>query len=151
MTDYFLGHYREKGLPAISLFVGYYDQQSAGRTPHSPRVCIPSGGWKITDLQTIELSNAGAPVPINRVFIGKGEQKLLVYYWFQQRGKYIANEYMAKFNLLWGGLASNRTDGALIRLTMPISSTMSEVVADKRLTEFAGSLFKVLPKYVPNE
>ncbi len=151
MTDYFLGHYREEGLPNISLFIGYYDQQSAGRTPHSPRVCIPSGGWNINELDTIELSNAGTPVPVNRVMIGKGEQKLLVYYWFQQRGKYIANEYMAKFNLLWGGLASNRTDGALIRLTMPISSTMSEVVADKRLSEFATSLFKVLPKYVPDE
>ncbi|MBL4666442.1 MAG: VPLPA-CTERM-specific exosortase XrtD [Sneathiella sp.] len=150
MTDYFLGHYREKGLPVISLFVGYYDQQSAGQTPHSPRVCIPSGGWKISDLKTVELSNQGTLVPVNRVLIAKGDRKLLVYYWFQQRGKYIANEYMAKFNLLWGGLTSNRTDGALIRLTMPITSTMSEVIADKRLTNFANSLFKILPKYVPN-
>ena len=68
------------------LFIGYYDQQSAGQTPHSPRVCIPSGGWKIDDLQTIELENGSDVVPINRVMIGKGEQKLLVYYWFQQRG-----------------------------------------------------------------
>lgn len=151
MSDYFLGHYREKDLPPISLFIGYYDQQSAGRTPHSPRVCIPSGGWKIEDLETIELAKGSDTVPVNRVMIGKGEQKLLVYYWFQQRGKFIANEYMAKFNLLWGGLASSRTDGALVRLTMPVNSTMSEIVADARLTEFSTALFEVLPKYVPNE
>ncbi len=151
MSDYFYGHYREKDLPPISLFIGYYDQQSAGRTPHSPRVCIPSGGWKIEDLTTVELVKDTSTVPINRVMIGKGEQKLLVYYWFQQRGKFIANEYMAKFNLLWGGLTSSRTDGALVRLTMPVGSTMSEVVADKRLTEFSTALFEVLPKYVPDE
>ncbi|PHR00361.1 MAG: hypothetical protein COB29_15850 [Sulfitobacter sp.] len=151
MSDYFLGHYREEGLPAISLFIGYYDQQSAGRTPHSPRVCIPSGGWKIEDLETIELTKGDTTVPVNRVMIGKGEQKLLVYYWFQQRGKFIANEYMAKFNLLWGGLTSSRTDGALVRLTMPVDSTMAEVVADKRLSEFSSALFDVLPKYIPNE
>ncbi|WP_415236177.1 VPLPA-CTERM-specific exosortase XrtD [Sneathiella sp.] len=150
MSDYFLGHYREANLPAISLFIGYYDQQSAGRTPHSPRVCIPSGGWEIRDLQTIELMKDGNPVPVNRVLIGKGEQRLLVYYWFQQRGKFIANEYAAKFNLLLGGLTSSRTDGALVRLSMPISSTMSEIVADKRLEEFSKNLFPVLPKYIPD-
>lgn len=151
MSDYFLGHYREENLPTISLFIGYYDQQSAGKTPHSPRVCIPSGGWKIEELQTIELEKGDGVVPINRVMIGRGEQKLLVYYWFQQRGKYIANEYMAKFNLVMGGLTSSRTDGALVRLTMPVNSTMSEVVADKRLKEFSTALFDVLPKYVPDE
>ncbi len=150
MSDYFLGHYKEQNLPPISLFIGYYDQQSAGRTPHSPRVCIPSGGWEIRDLQTIELIKDGKPVPVNRVLIGKGEQKLLVYYWFQQRGKFIANEYAAKFNLLLGGLTSSRTDGALVRLSMPISSTMSEVVADKRLEEFSSNLFPIMPKYVPD-
>ncbi len=150
MSDYFLGHYKEQGLPPISLFIGYYDQQSAGRTPHSPRVCIPSGGWEIRNLETVELMKDGKPVPVNRVLIGKGEQKLLVYYWFQQRGKFIANEYAAKFNLLLGGLTSSRTDGALVRLSMPISSTMSEVVADKRLEEFSSNLFPVLPKYIPD-
>ncbi|MEP3248173.1 MAG: VPLPA-CTERM-specific exosortase XrtD [Sneathiella sp.] len=150
MSDYFLGHYKESDLPPISLFIGYYDQQSAGRTPHSPRVCIPSGGWEIENLKTIELDRNGSTVPVNRVLIGKGEQKLLVYYWFQQRGKFIANEYAAKFNLLLGGLTSSRTDGALVRLSMPISSTMSEVVADQRLAEFSDNLFPILPKYIPD-
>ena len=58
---------------------------------------------------------------------------------------------MAKFNLLWGGLTSSRTDGALVRITMPIDTTMSEIVADERLSEFSQALIKVLPKYVPNE
>jgi len=150
MSDYFLGHYKEADLPPISLFIGYYEQQSAGRTPHSPRVCIPSGGWEIENIETIELMKNGEPVPVNRVMIGKGEQKLLVYYWFQQRGKFIANEYAAKFNLLLGGLTSSRTDGALVRLSMPISSTMSELVADQRLEEFSKNLFPVLPKYIPD-
>ena len=151
MSDYFLGHYRKEGVPPISLFIGYYDVQSAGRTPHSPRVCIPSGGWKIEALTTVDLMKNGQSVPVNRVLIGKGEQRLLVYYWFQQRGKFIANEYAAKFNLLLGGITSNRTDGALVRLTMPVNNEMSELLADKRLSEFASDLFKVLPKYVPDE
>ncbi|WP_373087844.1 VPLPA-CTERM-specific exosortase XrtD [Sneathiella sp.] len=150
MSDYFLGHYRADGLPPVTLFIGYYEQQSAGNTPHSPRVCIPSGGWEIESLTEITLKNGTQQVPVNRVLVTHGEDKLLVYYWFQQRGKYIANEYKAKFNLLWGGLTSARTDGALVRLSMPIRSTMSEVLADKKLAKFSADLFKILPEYVPN-
>ncbi|MBL4806163.1 MAG: VPLPA-CTERM-specific exosortase XrtD [Rhodobacteraceae bacterium] len=150
MSDYFLGHYRADDTPPITLFIGYYEQQSANNTPHSPRVCIPSGGWKIEDLSEMELKNGDQMVPVNRVLISRGENKLLVYYWFQQRGKFLANEYKAKFNLLLGGLTSARTDGALVRLYMPIKSTMSEVLADKKLTQFSEELFKVLPAYVPN-
>ncbi|MEX0827639.1 MAG: exosortase C-terminal domain/associated protein EpsI, partial [Haliea sp.] len=150
MSDYFLGHYREGYAPPVTLFIGYYEQQSAGGTPHSPRVCIPSGGWKIEEISEITIRNGDQPVPVNRVLITHGEDRLLVYYWFKQRGKYIANEYLAKFNLLWGGISSARTDGALIRLTMPVETTMSEVLADQELTDFAQELFKVLPAYVPD-
>lgn len=150
MSDYFLGHYRKTSKPPITLFIGYYEQQSASNTPHSPRVCIPSGGWKIDEITEIELQNGSQIVPVNRVLISRGESKLLVYYWFQQRGKFIANEYQAKLNLLLGGMTSARTDGALVRLYMPIESTMSEVLADQELTQFSEALFKVLPSYVPN-
>ncbi|MCR9212730.1 MAG: VPLPA-CTERM-specific exosortase XrtD [Proteobacteria bacterium] len=149
MSDYFLGHYRAAGTPPVTLFIGYYEEQSAANTPHSPRVCIPSGGWEIEELDEIELSKGDEMVPVNRVLISHGEDKLLVYYWFQQRGKYLANEYKAKLNLLLGGLTSARTDGALVRLSMPVNSTMSEVLADKQLTQFSQSLFEILPAYVP--
>ncbi|GLQ07936.1 VPLPA-CTERM-specific exosortase XrtD [Sneathiella chinensis] len=150
LSDYFLGHYRTGEGPPITLFAGYYEQQSAGKTPHSPRVCIPSGGWKIEDLQTISLPRGDTTVPINRVLIGKGDQKLLVYYWFQQRGTFIANEYMAKFNLLWGGLTSSRTDGALIRLSLPLRSEQEIPEAEKRLAGFTQEVFRILPAYVPD-
>lgn len=150
MSDYFLGHYRAKEKPPITLFIGYYEQQSASNTPHSPRVCIPSGGWEIDTITEIEMQNGDQVVPVNRVLISRGENRLLVYYWFQQRGKFIANEYKAKLNLLLGGMTSARTDGALVRLYMPIESTMSEVLADRELTRFSEKLFEVLPTYVPN-
>ncbi|MEH6527944.1 MAG: VPLPA-CTERM-specific exosortase XrtD [Sneathiella sp.] len=150
MSDYFLGHYRTKAKPPITVFVGYYEQQSASNTPHSPRVCIPSGGWIIDNITEIELQTGDQMVPVNRVLISRGENRLLVYYWFQQRGKFIANEYKAKLNLLLGGMTSARTDGALVRLYMPIETTMSEALADQELTLFSKELIKVLPDYVPN-
>ena len=81
--------------------------------------------------------------------IERGEIKQLVYYWYQQRGKIIANGYEAKIDLLLGGITSSRTDGALVRLVVPIYGETTVEVADKILTDFAGDLVKVLPAYVP--
>ena len=150
MADYFLGHYRTDGLAPISLFIGYYETQTADQTPHSPRVCIPSGGWKIDSISTIELAHEDRTIPVNRVVIAKGASKQLVYYWFQQRGKFIASEYEAKINLLWGGIVSSRTDGALVRLVTPVGEGFPMEAADQYLEGFSGELLSVLPAYLPD-
>lgn len=151
MTDYFLGRYRDPdpNILPVSLFIGYFESQKAGQAPHSPRVCIPAGGWVITDIETIELALDTRTISLNRAIIERGEIKQLVYYWYQQRGKIIANGYEAKIDLLLGGITSSRTDGALVRLVVPIYGETTVDVADKILTDFAGDLIKILPAYVP--
>jgi hypothetical protein len=47
--------------------------------------------------------------------IALGSERQLVYYWFQQRGRIITNEYLAKWFLFWDSLTRNRSDGALVR------------------------------------
>jgi hypothetical protein len=37
--------------------------------------------------------------PFNRVVIQKGSSRQLVYYWFVQRGRNVANEYWSKWYL----------------------------------------------------
>ena len=77
-------------------------------SPHSPAVCIPGNGWVITDLQRTHYASPDRSVslPLNRVVIGRGSDKQLVYYWFEQRGLKIANEYWSKLLLLRDALAS---------------------------------------------
>ena len=90
-------------------------------------MCIPGGGWAITSLQQINYTNVGKERPINRVIIQKGEVKELVYYWFDERGRKIANEYWAKFYLLADAIVKNRTDGALVRLTTQVAPAKQSV------------------------
>lgn len=150
MTDYFLGSYGLAGSPPVSLFIGYFEAQSKGQAPHSPRVCIPGGGWEITSMETVKISLGDRQIPINRVLIAKGDIKQLVYYWFQQAGRSYASSYQAKFNIVWRGILSSRTDGALVRLVMPLGIGVPEKFADNQLTQFAGKMMKILPQYVPN-
>jgi EpsI family protein len=73
----------------------------------------------------------------------------LVYYWFQQRGRKLANEYLMKWYLFKDALLLNRTDGALVRLTTMVNPGESLDLADQRLQVFAKEVLPVLPQYVP--
>lgn len=150
MTDYFVAEYRGENNDGISLFIGYFEAQSRGQAPHSPRICIPGGGWEIETLETINLPYEGREIPMNRVIIAKGDYKQLVYYWFQQSGKSFASSYMAKIDVLWRGITTSRTDGALVRLVTNIGVDGSMQEADRKLTRFAQVTLGVLPEFVPN-
>ena len=49
------------------------------------------------------------------VLIALGNQRQLVYYWFEQRGRRMTNDYLAKASVVWDSLTMGRSDGAMIR------------------------------------
>jgi EpsI family protein len=151
LTDYMLSDYVKRDGRSVNLYVAYYANQRTGVSPHSPAVCIPGNGWIITDLQRThyESPDRSVSLPLNRVVIARGSDKQLVYYWFEQRGLKIANEYWSKLLLLRDALIENRSDGALVRLTTPIFAGESEADADGRLQEFTRIAVPALAPYLP--
>jgi exosortase D (VPLPA-CTERM-specific) len=149
--DYLLADYRRSTGGAVNLYVAYYDSQKAGRSAHSPKTCIPGGGWEITSMRSlmIDTTGPGESLTVNRAIIQKGDQKQLALYWFQQRGRVLANEYLVKFYLLWDALVRNRTDGALVRLMTPVALGESEAAAEGRLVSFARTARPLLTAYIP--
>jgi exosortase D (VPLPA-CTERM-specific) len=152
LSDYKMADYRGQDDGLVNFYSAYYDSQRKGASIHSPKSCIPGGGWRITSLDdhNIKGVNVGnVPLVVNRLVIAKGEAKQLVYYWFQQRNRIITNEYMMKWYLFWDALTKNRTDGALIRLTTTLNDGQDLKIADDRLEAFAKEIAPVLPEYVP--
>jgi EpsI family protein len=133
--------------------VAYYGSQRKGQSAHSPRTCIPGGGWEITSLRTMEVPASDvtvAALQVNRLVIQKADAKQIVYYWFKQRDRVLANEYLVKFFLFWDALAKQRTDGALIRLTSSVQPGHDEDEADKVLADFTQSVNPLMSRYVPD-
>lgn len=151
--DYILADYRAGDAPApVNLFVAFYRSQTEGSGIHSPEVCIPSGGWEVSrwTQSTITLGDgARTTFAVNRATIQKGENKQLVYYWFEQRGRRLTSDYATKLYTLWDSAMQGRSDGALIRVTTPISGTGGEAAAEQRLREFLELTLPILPKHVP--
>jgi EpsI family protein len=92
----------------------------------------------------------GTPLRVNRALIELGNQRELVYYWFQQRGRVITNEFAVKWYLFWDALTLHRTDGALVRIIVPLLPTSRVADGDRELTEFASRIAPDLPRFVPN-
>ncbi|MFZ1099133.1 MAG: VPLPA-CTERM-specific exosortase XrtD [Steroidobacteraceae bacterium] len=137
----------------VNLYVAYYASQRTGEAAHSPRGCLPGAGWRILDFGQREVAgvrNDGARLRVNRVVVQHGAERQLVYYWFQERGRDITNEYLVKWYLLEDALLRDRTDGALVRLITPLPENEPAAAADARLARFAGSVLPALQSYLPN-
>lgn len=151
-TDYIMSDYRLDDNQSVNFYVAYYDSQRKGASIHSPKSCIPGGGWKISDSTIIMIpgaTTAGTQLSVNRVEIKKGEYSQIVYYWFQGRSRIITNEYFAKFYLFWDALTRSRTDGALVRLTAFVNPGENIDQVDDRLVRFARDISPVLDPYIP--
>lgn len=150
--DYMIANY-SKGAERINFYIAYYANQSAGQSAHSPRSCIPGGGWRIQSLDQVHLGGLymnSQPLMSNRAIIQKGDSRQVVYYWFQQRGRIVTNEYLVKWYLFVDSFFDNRTDGALVRLSLPLDSTKDISHADRVATDFMSSLVFRMNDFIPH-
>lgn len=154
LSDYVFADFMLPGAAAaVNFYVAYYDSQRKGVAIHSPRTCIPGGGWSIESLTGAAVGDVegadGRTLRVNRAIIAKGEQRQLVYYWFEQRGRNLTNEYLVKWYIFWDGLTRNRTDGALVRLVTPIVRAEGEAAADRRLQVLLRGLYPRIARHLP--
>ncbi|PKP85581.1 MAG: VPLPA-CTERM-specific exosortase XrtD [Alphaproteobacteria bacterium HGW-Alphaproteobacteria-2] len=152
-TDYLDATYHAQAERApVNLFMAYYEKQTEGSGIHSPEVCLPAGGWEIYSFETKTLDMAGTgygSFPVNRAVIQQGLSQQLVYYWFEQRGKRLTNDFHAKLSVVYDSIAMDRTDGALVRYITPMLTGEPEGAADARLERFMRESLPKLPRFVP--
>jgi exosortase D (VPLPA-CTERM-specific) len=153
LTDYILSNYSKADNRSVNLYVAYYASQRKGLSPHSPSVCIPGNGWQMSEFERTRYEDpaSGTDLPYNRVIVEKDSQRQIVYYWFEQRGRKIENEWVSKWYLLTDAITKNRTDGALVRLVTPIYRNETEAEADRRLQTFIREAVPSLAGYLPSE
>lgn len=140
---------RAAGAPAyVTLYVGYYESQTQGRTIHSPKNCLPGSGWEPLTSSTATVATDGGRVAVNRYLIQKGPEQALVLYWYQGRGRVAANEYLVKWHLLRDAALRRRSDEALVRLVVPIDSSESDAL--RLATDAARALIPAIYTSLPS-
>ena len=147
-SDYLLRDFRKPEGQVANLYVGYYATQRTGATFHSPLNCLPGSGWTLS-----EPGKANIPLPdgssfvANKYIIQNGEYRSLMIYWYQGRGRNVASEYWGKIYTVLDSVRLRRSNGAMVRVTVPLGN--SEANAEKAAIDFAAAASKALPEFVP--
>jgi len=159
VSDYLICRFTRPEDPiGVDVYIGYHASQvreqggGAGENAiHPPAHCLPGSGWDIIENKTVQISAPGLPqqnAEAKRLVIAKGDARQLVYYWYQSRGRVIAEDWQ---KIVYVGLdraLESRTDGSLVRFTVPIVSD-DEVRAERAFRDLAPRILALLPEYIP--
>jgi EpsI family protein len=133
------------GVP-VNLYAGYYHSQRQGDTIHSPQNCLPGAGWRPVSSTRATIPGGGRQVEVNEYVIQKGLDQQVVLYWYQGRGRVVANEYRNKALLMWDAATKHRTNGGLVRIIVPIAP---HIDAAQEARAFAAALLPHLERLMP--
>lgn len=156
LTDYVSCNFSRADVAVpVHLYVGYHQRQT--RDPntgevsaiHPPEHCLPGSGWDVVDARVVPI-DLGVPGEAKRFVIAKGSQRALVYFWYQSNGRVVARSH---HKILWMFLdrtLKHRTDGSLVRFTIPIPLDGGEEAAQASFEKFAALVAPKLSEFVPD-
>lgn len=136
------------------LYIGYHERQTRDRKSgraaviHPPEHCLPGSGWDVIDSRIIPI-DVGHGGEAKRFVIAKGNQRSLVYFWYHSRGHVIARNYQKIMWMFLDRARHGRTDGALVRFTIPVHHGDMET-AEANFREFSQAVTPLLADYLPN-
>lgn len=136
----------------INFYAAYYEAVGGGKGYHSPKNCIPGGGWGIEAVNTVEITPSGqdSPVTVSEMIIRNRNEYQVVYYWYQNRGRVIASEYWEKVYLVLDAVTKKRRDGSFIRL-MAYAPNGDIEKARNSLRQFAKLSLAELVNFLPGD
>lgn len=149
VDDYLMRRYADGADRSLWLYVGYWATQRKGAQIHSPKNCLPGGGWEPLEASRLTIDRAGGKgsITVNRYLIQKDRNMQVVLYWYQSQGQTIPGEVQAKIAMVRSAIVRNRTDGALVRVSSPVSDGVAETT--ERLVAYVQALYPILADYLP--
>jgi len=143
--------YRNSEGTLITLYVGYYSAVGVTGAYHSPKNCLPGGGWGIDAINPYTLGigiEGDAQSVVSEMLIRNGNKYQVVLYWYQNRGRIIGSEYWEKIFLVVDALRLGRRDGTFVRIMSTVQGDNIEK-ASQEAGAFAEQVMKTLESYLP--
>jgi EpsI family protein len=125
-TDYLYREYTDAQGSSVSVYIGYHDGGPNSGPIHSPKHCLPGGGWHLVDEQTKPLVVDGQQFNVVQSVYAKGSSQEFFVYWYQVKGEVLTNEYALKFAEIKNAMLHRRKDSAFIRISIPDAANVSD-------------------------
>ena len=147
-SDYLSRRYVGEDGAIVDMYLSFFDGGPNSGGIHSPKHCMPGSGWFELSSERKALDLAGETVKLVRAVYAMGEQRELIYYWFDVRGKTMTDEYSLKLAVITGSMFHNRRDQSFIRISVRGGDNVE--AAQKRLEEFLRDFYPLIREYLPS-
>jgi len=128
--------------------VAYFQTQRTGKTPHSPKNCLPGSGWVPSESGFLTIPIGGAqPISVNRYVVSRGDNQSIVLYWYQSHNRVVASEYWARIFTVTDSIRYDRSDTSLVRVVIGADHGDTKTASDAAVA-FVQSFFEPLQKYL---
>ena len=142
--------YREMTGDVYWLIMAYFSSQKYGSQIHSPKHCLPGGGYRILSIEPYAVSlSDGRTITVNRLRIASPQRMELMMYWFETRSGIIPSEMGLKLDLMKNAVALRPTDAAICRVTMPLPLGADFDAATARMIEFIREFYPAIETALP--
>lgn len=147
-TDYLARSYVDGAGNRISFYLGYHGGGAESGPIHSPKHCLPGSGWQVVSTVPGEMAVAGENIKLVRAVYQNGYNRELFLYWFQVKGKTLANEYALKAAEVLNSIVYNRRDSAFVRISLPFTGDQDKAIAlaEQFVRDFYPHIAEVLPQ-----
>lgn len=151
VDDYIQYNYIDGDGLRVNLYAGYYEAVGIDGGYHSPRNCIPGGGWGIdkVDDRLLDVGIEGSESSVvAEMLIRRGKEYQLVFYWYQNRGRIIASEYWEKIYQVLDAMFQGRRDGTFVRVMVSVPGEDFDL-ARSTLKAFSEDVMMELENHLP--
>ena len=148
-TDYLERSYISSQQIPVLLYIGYHNGGKGSGPVHSPKHCLPGGGWyKESEKQiTVDVPD-GKRITLLRAVYKNGTDKEEFFYWYQMKGgRVVTNDYLREFYEVFNSLIYRRRDVALIRISVPDSA--HKTAATATAVGFIKTFYPVIKQFLP--
>ncbi|MCE5313304.1 MAG: EpsI family protein [Nitrospiraceae bacterium] len=146
-TDYLSRSYTKPDGTRVHLYIGYHSGGKGSGVIHSPKHCMPGGGWFEVSSEAKSIGLAAGNVNIVNTIYKKGEEKEMFLYWYQLKGRVITNDYLLKIYEVVNSMIYNRRESAFIRVSVSFKGEPD--AAYKAGSEFIKDFYPLIREFLP--
>ena len=147
-TDTLSRSYQTAEGEAVDIYIGYHGGGQDSGEIHSPKQCLPGGGWFEISSTRRPLDVAGSNINLVQSIYQKGDNRELFLYWFQVQDRTISDEFALKLAEITNSIINGRRDASFVRISLPFGTDERKAIAlGERFTrDFMPSIREFLPQ-----
>lgn len=143
--------YRNSAGRVVQLALAWGGNQRQEVKIHRPDLCYVAQGYQINDIKSVEFNDigvSGIPIKGKQMIASANRNIEAVTYWIRIGNSFSEDAFETRVNIFREGLAGNIPDGILVRVSMPIETTLAADEVWGVMNIFLKQLIKAAPNDV---